>query len=163
MVPWNRIAMCAIVDNSVRGELTNTSNEIAKGFLDWWKRRGHIVIGGSKLRKELEENNRFTTILQAYREAGKVIDENDRLVDSQEEELRREGLCISDDEHVVALARVSRARILYTNDRDLQTDFTTKQLIDDPRGRVVSTLCDTRFVEKHRRMLHSAELCGRPG
>lgn len=155
------MTMCAIVDNSVRDELLNNSNEIARGFRNWWIRRGMIVVGGTKLRRELSGNARFRQLLQTYKEAGKVTEVNDTVVDVQEAEIRRIGQHISDDEHVLALARVSRARLLYTNDSDLQTDFGTKELIDNPRGKVYSTLCDRRFEEKHRRLLYNTELCGR--
>lgn len=43
----------------------------------------------------------------------------------------------SDDEHVLAIARLSRAHVLVTKDTDLMDDFRTKQLID-PRGRILS-------------------------
>ena len=53
--------------------------------------------------------------------------------------LRRDGAYVSNDAHVIALAQVSGARLLYSNDSDLQDDFKDKSLIDSPRGRIYTT------------------------
>ena len=45
---------------------------------------------------------------------------------------------ISDDVHILALARASGARLLYTGDKNLMTDFKTKSIIDNPRGKIYS-------------------------
>ena len=42
----------------------------------------------------------------------------------------------SNDPHVLALARASRARLLYTADQALIDDFKNAQLINHPRGKV---------------------------
>ena len=50
-------------------------------------------------------------------------DISDEAVDSEAETLQSQGVCRSDDEHVLALASVSGARLLFTNDNALQDDF----------------------------------------
>ena len=42
--------------------------------------------------------------------------------------------------HVLALAQVSGARLLYSNDQTLQRDFKNSKLIKNPRGNVYTTL-----------------------
>lgn len=42
----------------------------------------------------------------------------------------------SNDPHVLALARASGVRLLYTGDGNLVTDFKNAQLINHPRGKV---------------------------
>ena len=55
-----------------------------------------------------------------------------------EDILVERGVCQSNDQHVIALAIVSGARLLYSNDRRLQRDFKDRRLIDPP-GKVYST------------------------
>ena len=44
--------------------------------------------------------------------------------------------CKSNDHHIIALARISRARLLYTIDSALQQDFKNRHLLSRPRGRI---------------------------
>ena len=52
----------------------------------------------------------------------------------------------SDDAHVLALARKTGVRLLYTGDRDLIEDFKDKQFIDRPRGRVYTRAASARLL-----------------
>ena len=75
------------------------------------------------------------------------------------QDLQDEGQCRSDDPHVLALAIVSGARLLYSNDAALQRDFKDKRLIDSPRGKVYSTLEGNNFQRAHQRLLQRTDLC----
>ena len=86
------------------------------------------------------------------------------IVDEGELEVRTErvvdrGGYTSDDPHLLALAQVSGARLLYSNDSDLQDDFKNRRLIDNPRGRVYSTRVNRQFTRVHRRLLQRNDLC----
>ena len=59
----------------------------------------------------------------------------------------------SDDHHVIALAQLSGARLLYSNDSALHDDFGNKSLIDQPRGRIYSTKESSTFRNVHRHLL----------
>lgn len=52
----------------------------------------------------------------------------------------------SDDEHVLALARASGARLLYTGDHDLIADITNHTLINRPRGKVYTRAANARLL-----------------
>lgn len=65
----------------------------------------------------------------------------------------------SDDPHILALAVVSGARLLYSNDRLLQHDFKNLALINQPRGKVYSTLVNDTFDQAKRRLLRKARPC----
>ena len=80
-------------------------------------------------------------------------------VDAKTQELLNQGLYTSNDPHVLALAIVSGARLLYSNDADLQQDFKDKRLIDKPRGKVYSTREDKSFQQSHARLLWRKDLC----
>lgn len=62
-------------------------------------------------------------------------------------------------EHIIALAKISGARLLYSNDQLLQRDFNEKELIDKPRGKIYSThktdeYDNSKFDEAKRRLLN---------
>ena len=69
----------------------------------------------------------------------------------------------SNDAHVIALAQLSGARLLYTNDGDLQKDFRNKNLVDNPEGKVYSTEAEKNpnkeFRPAHKRLLGRNDLC----
>lgn len=66
----------------------------------------------------------------------------------------------SNDIHIIALARVSGARLLFSNDTALHKDFRNKDLIDQPRGKVFSTLKSKQFTKAHKYLLENRNLCG---
>ena len=51
----------------------------------------------------------------------RIVNKSD--VDARTEQIQSEGAIRSDDPHVIALAQVSGARLLYSNDGNLQQDF----------------------------------------
>lgn len=91
--------------------------------------------------------------------AGIVRRETAGTVDGREEALSREGRCLSNDIHVIALAQISGARLLYSNDMALHKDFRNKRLIDKPRGKVYSTNQRKDFTSGHARLLNDRSLC----
>lgn len=97
-----------------------------------------IVTGG----KNLEElvDTKFVRVLKEYRGSGVTV-ADDKSIEKEEKAVGKLPLT-SDDPHVIALARATRGRILYTADADLMSDFTNKKLISRPGGRVFQRLCD---------------------
>ena len=153
--------MCEILDANVIHQVFRSDRPPADAeFFKWLNAgRGSLVVGG-KLLQELSKNGNFSQWLQQARLAGRVKSFNDAEVNDRTEKLKQEGLCRSNDEHVIALAQISKARLLYTNDKDLQQDFKDKKLIDRPRGKVYSTRCSKDFQATHQRLLGRKNLCG---
>lgn len=153
--------MCAIVDANVVHQLFGPKcTEAGTKFLDWLDAgSGRLVVGG-KLLKELYRGSREFIIWQkTAARYGKIRYEDDGTVNARTDQFRESGLCKSDDPHVIALANVSGARLLYTNDGNLQRDFKNKRLIDDPRGKVYPTSGDGSFQRSHDRLLKNKKLC----
>jgi hypothetical protein len=73
-------------------------------------------------------------------------------VDAEEKRLIRERLCVSDDQHLIALARESGARLVCTEDQKLMRDVRSADLLNKPRGRIYR---DAR----HFRLLHHDSCC----
>lgn len=96
-------------------------------------RAAKLVVGG-KLTQELCKNANFRTFLLEMQRVGSLISVEAAKCEAEISELRSYK---SNDPHVLALARVSGARLLYTDDRDLMTDFKDRALIC-PRGKVIT-------------------------
>ena len=158
--------MCAIVDASVIGEVfgrARSRTPAAQKFFEWLNAgTGKLVIGG-KLRRELESSTAFREWAQTATLAGKVISENDDAVNAKASQLT--GLIhIRDDPHVVALAQISGARLLYSNDRALIRHFQDERFISCPQGIIYTTLelqslPRGEFTSKHRNILLRSDLC----
>ncbi len=156
--------MCAIVDANVGHQLFgNKPSEAGAYFLDWLtKGRGKLVVG-SGLRQELEKSEKFKRLLLELVRANKAIDIQSREVIEATKALQNEHICKSNDQHVLALAKVSGARLLFTNDRELQIDFKNRQIIDGVQGRVYTTLRSTSVTRTHKDLLRRRDLCGTQG
>ncbi len=158
--------MCAIVDTNVVHEVFSSSPcPAGEKFFEWVEkgRSGRLVAGGKLL---VELDNRSDYFRKWRKEAqfsGMFRTENDQKVNDRAEQLKNEGLCQSNDAHVIALAQLSGARLLYTNDEKLQKDFRNKNLVDNPGGKVYSTKAEKNpnkeFRSTHRRLLGRNDLC----
>ena len=155
--------MCAILDNNVRHEVfgdCETQTPAGKYFLDRVESSaGKLVIGG-ELRRELSEYGRFLIWMRTATRRNVVRSIDDKQVDDETRTLREQGDCLSNDEHVLALAKVSRTRILFTNDRDLQEDFKNSRIISNPRGQVYTTSMNR---DDQQKMLSSRNIRGKRG
>ncbi len=157
--------MCAIVDLNVANEVFGPGPcPSGEKFLDWIKKgSGRLVVGGELL-EELESNSpSFRKWAAMAVNSAKMRIVNRGRVDARSEELREGQTLESDDPHVIALAQVSGARLLYTNDEDLQKDFRNRNLVNNPAGKVYSTEAEKnpnkKFRKVHKKLLRRNDLC----
>ena len=152
--------MCAILDNDRISEVFGSKRTPAGDAFRKWidLGRGQLVVGG-QLRRELGRNHAFKNWLQEAIRGARARSVNDTEVEERTTALKQAGVCRSDDPHIVALAQLSNARLLYSNDDDLRHDFGNKQLIDRPRGKVYSTKQSNDFQKSHERLLNQRRLC----
>ncbi len=85
---------------------------------------------------------------------GKLRSADSESIQHEEQRLRSTAICGSNDHHILALAIVSGARTLATDDNPLAADFRNKRIIDQPRGSIY------RHPAKHRRLLRHTSSCG---
>lgn len=96
-----------------------------------------MVVGG-RLTQELQRVEGSRRVMLQLQRAGKLetVDEKALAVEVG----RVESLGpTSNDAHVLALARVSGARLLVSDDDALQDDFKDRRFLQDPRGKVCSS------------------------
>ena len=147
--------MCAIVDANVAHEVFG-ENAPAAGvrFLNWISNgNGRLAVGGLLMSELASSSSGFRAWAVQAQLSGRMRVANKSEVENKTAALSEAGACKSNDHHVIALAQVSGARLLYTNDRDLQDDFRDERLIDNPRGSVYSTLRTKRFAKSHRDLI----------
>lgn len=160
--------MGAIIDANVADEVFGSNRcEAGKQFFDWVDAgKGVLMIGGGILQEFDKTSFGKRKIKEWIRQAvlaGNVREFKEPKINTLTKKLLDEKKCKSDDPHVLALAQASGARLLYSNDKKLQQDFKSKELIDQPRGKIYSTgNGDKKFQRKHKRLLlelQNKQLC----
>ena len=150
--------MCAIVDANAAHEVFGSSNEqptgAGQGFFRWLSSgKGKLVVGGEKLEKELDRVPKFRMWAIQAQLSGRLINKDKDRIDQKAKEIKENSRLQSDDPHIIALAQVSGARLLFSNDKDLHEDFKNHNLINKPLGRIYSTVENKSFTEDKRKLL----------
>lgn len=148
------MVFCLIVDTNMLHWLTETSEDnstIVIGFLK--NQRGRLYIGG-KLKHEFP--SRLRSWLAVGVRAGWIVNVSDEEVDQETTWLQVHHTLESNDHHIVALARVSGARVLISRDENLRRDFGNRNLISQPRGKLLPFNADKAQV---RKFLQRDRLC----
>ena len=131
--------MCMIIDANVMGKfLRDSKNEDCDPIYRWLRNGGKILYSsGGRFKHEIGE---FAKIkLSELSGKGNAILVGAEKFYKIEHDIKIGKLCKSDDFHILALAKFTGARVLYTKDRKLIKDFKNKILIDNPRGRIYSS------------------------
>ena len=153
--------MCSIIDANVVHEVFGPSRPNAgEKFFEWLNtENGRLAVGG-KLYEELTGSS------ELFRRWGKEALLSGRMkvtkksqVNRRVQELAKQGKVGSDDIHIIALAQISGARLLYSNDKTLHKDFKKKKLLDNPRGKIYSTAEKRDFSNSHKKLLGKRSLC----
>lgn len=159
--------MCVIVDVSAAHEVFGPNpTEAGQRLWEWVAAGTGRMVAGGRLRHELDKT-RFRDSARELQLAGRLTACNQQAVEEATQQLHGDDLCTSNDPHVIALAQVSGARLLFTDDRTLQRDFTNKSLIDQPRGKIYpargdGSYRDGSFERTHKRLLRQKNLCQTP-
>ena len=150
--------MCAIVDANAAHEVFGSSDEqptgAGEGFFRWLNSgKGKLVVGGKKLEEELDRVPKFRMWASQAQLSGRLISKERDSIDQEAKKIKENSILQSDDSHIIALAQVSGARLLFSNDRDLQKDFKNPAIINEPRGKVYSTLENKNFTKDKKELL----------
>jgi hypothetical protein len=149
--------MCVIIDASLAASaFAAPCSPDFTPLWDWVLRKDGCVVYGGKLARELDRIREGALRLRQLSAAGKAHRMPDVAVSSEEKVVLSLGVCRSNDPHVIALARVSRARVLCSADRNLHADFTNPRLLSKPKGRVYQNANHARILS------HTPGCPGRP-
>ena len=142
--------MCLIADASTFGDLlAEPTTDDAAPIQTWLERGGTLVYStGGKFGIEVERSPNLKRRLEDYVRAGKARLVPHRRFAEDEADLSNRPDLRSNDAHVLALARASRTRLLFTRDAGLMADFKNKALIDRPRGKVYSSASNSGLLTR---------------
>jgi predicted nucleic acid-binding protein len=141
--------MCIIIDaNKFNNVSSNAEPNNFEPIRVWLHRREGKIVCGGYLLKELSTN---AAALRWYREmdrAGLVTKVNNQKVYEETEYVKTNVNYVSDDPHVIALARISGARLIYTADKDLIKDFKSVNVVPKPKGKVYKRAQNSNLLTK---------------
>lgn len=147
--------MCLIVDSDVRDLFfTQTPTQAALVARRWIEDDGGKLVHGGKLTEELIKSPRAKTELRLWSQSGRAYVYKRSIIEKDVDHLRETKMCKSNDVHVIALARVSGARVLFSNDKTLHEDFKNRELINQPRGSVFQDTDHAKLLAHSPACLH---------
>ena len=162
--------MCIIIDvhrvDFVFGNATSEAELIiARRIL---KRTLGLAAGGTRYFREMSKSvshDGQRLFLEFWRRPDQPVPSDPRLqseIDAAEQRLIDSRECESCDEHIIAIALMTGARLLFSGDLPLGRDFRNRQIVDPP-GRVVPEGADRRQMEQilDRNAICSPRRCGR--
>jgi predicted nucleic acid-binding protein len=155
--------MCIIIDTNVAHKFGQPPHPDVVPVVAWLLNRKHLnqaVIGG-RLREELHSaGEAIRRFLVQLARPGRLVDIADADVDVEEtavvELFEQEEVEGADDPHILALARLSGARLLISHDASsrLHELFKDRRFVAPP-GKIYQKL-------SHRKLLWKAPKCKRP-
>ena len=152
--------MCVILDTSARDNVFGQRRTAAgKQFFEWLETRQARLVVGGKLAKELAKSRAFEKWAEVAVSDGRITNFGKSEVEKETHILSENWAGKSNDQHVIALARVSKARILYANDQPLCDDFKDTALITQPRGKIYPTGESPNARKQRRQLLQRAKPC----
>ncbi len=119
------------------------------------------LVYGGKLLREYARSRDVMRMVHRLDQAGRAMVYEDSRIDARAAEIKKLCLCISNDVHIIALAQESGARLLCTEDYNLQLDFGNPALIQRPRGRVYkkATRAHRELLEDYCRACRHRQAC----
>lgn len=146
--------MCLIVDTNVLKKVFGSPADpefqpVQNSLLSPKKGKAARMALGGRVRREAVRLKSLLPLLAELERAGRLRFVQDSAVDALEGQLIAAGVVSSDDPHVIALGQLSGVRLLCSNDQGLHADWTNKDLLDKPRGRVYQLKSHARLLAEH--------------
>jgi hypothetical protein len=141
--------MCLIIDANVISKVVSQPADadflpVANALIS---RKAKAVYGG-KLAQEYAKISRIRRFLIELQRQGILTRVPDADVDAETRIVKKTRLCVSDDEHIIALSRVANVRLLCSRDQNLHIDFKNPALLN-PHGDVYQDTSHSHLIRKH--------------
>ncbi len=143
--------MCLIVDANVVSLVFPPSTDA--DFQPVWDAlhsKNAVAVYGGQLAREYLQVTRLRSLFAELDREGVLRRFPDADVETKTEEIKKLGQCASDDEHIIALAFVSRVRLLCSRDQRLHADFTNPKILK-PQGSVYQRKSHRHLIREHCR------------
>ena len=139
--------MCLIIDANVAADLQPPSAD-ARPVVNAVERRKITLVTGGKNTEELSRAGAVRRWLAGLVRANLARPIPAADIEREESILPTLGRLRSDDPHVVALARASGARLLFSKDKALAQDFKNREFVSEPTGSVYKGRAHTRLLNR---------------
>ena len=107
-----------------------------------------FLVHGGKLSEEYAKVAKISRLLMELDRKGSARKISDKDVDGMTAQVEKEQNCISNDEHIIALARVAKVRLLCSEDKELHADFTNPDILK-PAGKVYRKKEHSHLIRKY--------------
>ena len=120
--------MCIILDANCFADFNDRANEDMDPVWNWLEEKnGKIVYAPTEKFEKEWEGKKQRILLKTLSNAGRLKMEDSEKVEAEANNLK--GKIESDDEHIIALARVAKVSLLVSKDQKLHADFKNKDLV----------------------------------
>jgi len=143
--------VCLIIDANVVHRIFPSPSEDHRPIRDALANRAATLVYGGELKREYSRINWFRPFLRRLDQTGAAKIVPDSEVDAKSEALQVAGGYLSDDPHILALALITKVRLLCSEDNNLTMDFTNRDIINTPRGNVYRRAKHAHLIRKHCR------------
>ncbi len=153
--------MCLIIDACVANRFTELPHENAEPIVKWAlsvkpSANRHIVYGGKLKRELLRAGEGIRRFLRNVEQSGRLIEVSEALLNPEqiivEELYDRHEIDGADDPHILALARISGSRLLFTEDnRSKLIDLFRDKRFVDPPGKVYKSKANADLLKNPRK------------
>ena len=144
--------MCLIIDSDrFFNVLSEPVSEDFRPIVNWLRRRrGKLIYSFSgKYGNELNDNAKIR--LAQYKTAGYAESVDENKLSEYTEEVSKNPSLVSNDAHIIALALISGARLLFTGDSDLMDDFRNRKVLTGKkRGKIYSGSQNAKLLESYK-------------
>lgn len=159
--------MCAILDSNVTNQVGTSSRlGAAQGFYDWlMEGRGSLVYSDKFLKEEVfvpSISKDAKRMIVEFEQSGIAIKADPIKMEKERRYLQTMTANINSNEdlEILALARATGARLLFSNDKKLHEDFKNALIVNNPRGKIYTTNDSrTGYTSAHRKLLDHPEIC----
>ena len=142
-----QLLMCIIVDASRMGDFINPKHDDSAPIRKWLQNGGKLVFStGGGFTYEVGASKKYKQKLVEYLRSGRAVLIPCEKFASDEEFLKNSNLLNSNDPHVLALARYTGTRLLFTGDSQFIQDFKNSKVINKPRGKVYSNSTNANLL-----------------
>ena len=108
-----------------------------------------VYCATGKYEKELGNSKKFKDKMKELSQRGRADLIETAKVNTEELKLKGVKICKSNDVHILALAKASGARLLYTADNSLMRDFKNKKIINNPPGKIYTNDRNRDLLKKN--------------
>lgn len=136
--------MCIIVDTNMAADVFSRKvSADLRPVINWLVGSGGKLVVGGKLTVELNRNTEVGKQLVELKRSGKLR----TVVPAPVDAIRARVGFKSNDDHIIALALASNARVLVSRDRLLHADFTNPSILS-PKGKVYQTARHAKLLRQ---------------